>query len=223
MSKHGSFSKILKELPYWRHMFCFWFYFFLLFFLQASDEENSRCWHLPLAGQAPWFPQPLCQWWSCGTEPHTAAGSTLHVLLAVVATQDGHWWSNHRKVWGFQNASAAKRNSWSLLTRSKQEFFFFSSANTKIVLPRTVSLKAKRDFKIIRAFLWPRKLQFQINVGPCEFCQICDKRLGLFKWQWKSVLYFNDIFSNTGVARRMAMLIGPPLWFILKYLYWMDC
>ena len=99
--------------------------FILEFVFVKGMRRNALCWHLLLAGRAPWCPRPRCQWWSRGTAPHTAAGSALLVSLAAEAAQDGCWWRSRRKVWGFQNGLAARRNSWSPLTRSKQELFLF--------------------------------------------------------------------------------------------------
>ncbi len=121
----------------------------------------AQCRHLLQTGRVPWCPRPLCQWWSCGKGRRTAAGSTLHVWLAAAAAWDRHLWSSRRKVWGFQNATAARRNSWHPSTRSNQDKLFFTRKNNHTCLsscsvPTYSGPKSKRsNYSIYMAILHP--------------------------------------------------------------------
>lgn len=129
---------------------------FLFFNLQVMRKM-----HLLLAGRSSWCPQPLCQWWSCGTGPHTAAGSALHVSPAAVAVQDSHWWSSHRIVWGFQKALAAGRNRHLKSINKIKTIILFLFHLQTITLCIVLSPQKQIWLQNNSIFLWTRKLQLQ--------------------------------------------------------------
>lgn len=134
------------------------------------DEENGRHWHLLLAGRAPWCPQPRHRWWSHGTGPHTAADSTLHVLLAAAAAQDCRWWSGRRIVWGFQNALAAWRN------RHLKSINKIKTSIGFLFHPQTITLSI---------VLSPHTIKLKANMTSVGRGNPVINYLEIFKWQWK--------------------------------------